>query len=221
MGGRYSSRIECRRRPSSRARPPRSASSITTPRGLELQLQLWAAFPDKNPLNSPRLAGGPAGGRAIGDFALTQFYTLGPLGAGATPNRGALPGADLRATLTSDHGGVAAGFLDGGLFDLLRPGGQIDANLDGAPDAAPLAALSAAPLGNGQSVAYTLHYENGGVAVAKDVRVTARAYGALRYPVVAALSSFVMILLAALVIVLAIVARRFGNLGSIFSALRS
>ncbi|MGN6304521.1 MAG: ABC transporter permease [Mesorhizobium sp.] len=47
------------------------------------------------------------------------------------------------------------------------------------------------------------------------------AYGALRYPVVAALSSFVMILLAALVIVLAIVARRFGNLGSIFSALRS
>ncbi|CAH2396526.1 ABC transporter permease [Mesorhizobium ventifaucium] len=47
------------------------------------------------------------------------------------------------------------------------------------------------------------------------------AYSALRYPVVAALSSFVMLMLAILVVALAILARRFGSLGAVFSTLRS
>jgi ABC-type spermidine/putrescine transport system permease subunit I len=47
------------------------------------------------------------------------------------------------------------------------------------------------------------------------------AYTALKYPVVAALSSFVMLLLAVLVVVLGMVTRRFGGFGSIFAVLRS
>jgi spermidine/putrescine transport system permease protein len=47
------------------------------------------------------------------------------------------------------------------------------------------------------------------------------AYSALRYPVVAALSSFVILMLAILVLSLGIVAKYFGGLGSAFSTLRS
>lgn len=47
------------------------------------------------------------------------------------------------------------------------------------------------------------------------------AYNALRYPVVAALSSFVVLLLGLLVLALALVARRFGDVGSIFRSLGS
>lgn len=47
------------------------------------------------------------------------------------------------------------------------------------------------------------------------------AYTALKYPVVAALSSFVMLLLGILVVVLGLLTRRLGGFGSIFAVLRS
>ena len=47
------------------------------------------------------------------------------------------------------------------------------------------------------------------------------AYTALRYPVVAALSTFVIALLAVLLVILMLVARRFGDLSSTFRVLKS
>jgi hypothetical protein len=150
-------------------------------------LQLWAAFPDKNPLNSPRLAGAD---RAIGDFALTQAYALGPLAAGAEPNGGRQPGGDVGASLSSAQGGVAAAFLGDALFDLLAPGGRLDADGDGLADPGPLAGLSAPAVGAAQAVSYTLRYANRGAATAEDVRVSARAFGALRFAGGATTTSF-------------------------------
>ena len=46
------------------------------------------------------------------------------------------------------------------------------------------------------------------------------AYTALKYPVVAALSTLIIILLAALLVVSALVARRFGDLASAFRQLK-
>ena len=46
------------------------------------------------------------------------------------------------------------------------------------------------------------------------------AFTALRYPVVAALSTFVIVLLAALLVVLLLAARRFGDVLSTFRVLR-
>jgi spermidine/putrescine transport system permease protein len=47
------------------------------------------------------------------------------------------------------------------------------------------------------------------------------AYTALKYPVVAALSSFVMLLLGILVVALGLLTRRLGGFGSVFAVLRS
>lgn len=47
------------------------------------------------------------------------------------------------------------------------------------------------------------------------------AYTALKYPVVAALSTFIILLLAALLVVMMLVARRFGDLSSAFRVLKS
>jgi spermidine/putrescine transport system permease protein len=47
------------------------------------------------------------------------------------------------------------------------------------------------------------------------------AYTSLRYPVVAALSTFVMLLLAALLVILLLIARRFGDVLSTFRIMRS
>src|SRR5207253_10084231 len=38
----------------------------------ENALQLWAAFPDKNPLDSPKITSAAGQGRSFGNFALTQ-----------------------------------------------------------------------------------------------------------------------------------------------------
>lgn len=47
------------------------------------------------------------------------------------------------------------------------------------------------------------------------------AYTALKYPVVAALSTFIILLLAVLLIVMMLIARRFGDLSSAFKVLKS
>jgi spermidine/putrescine transport system permease protein len=47
------------------------------------------------------------------------------------------------------------------------------------------------------------------------------AYTALKYPVVAALSTFVMLLLGGLLLILVVVARRFGDLASTFKVLKA
>lgn len=47
------------------------------------------------------------------------------------------------------------------------------------------------------------------------------AYTALKYPVVAALSTFIILLLAVLLVVMMLVARRFGDLSSTFKVLKS
>ena len=47
------------------------------------------------------------------------------------------------------------------------------------------------------------------------------AFTALRYPVVAALTTFVIALLAVLLLLLTLVVRRFGDLSSVFRVLKS
>lgn len=139
-------------------------------------LNLWAAMPDHNPLNSLRAADPIT---ATTGFTLTRRYVWSSLGLGLIPNAGQFADTDLRVTLTPDPTGLAVGFLEHDLLDVLPPGTRLDANLDGEPDVTLPFDNRLLPLGNGQTVTYTVYYENRGAATANGVVITATAYGAL------------------------------------------
>ena len=148
----------------------------------ENALQLWAAFPDKNPLNSPRMTSALGQGRAFGNFALTQAYTFAALQSGVTPNGGKLPGADVRAGAPERPGrrSRSASWRHRS-STLIAPDTRIDANLDGVPDQALPIGPTLCRSAMASSVTYTLRYENRGSDTARAVQVEANAYGALRF----------------------------------------
>ena len=140
---------------------------------------IWAAAPDKNPLNSDRVFSVPPA-RTIGAFQLTQFWDFGTLGDGVVPNKNKTAGADLVGRLDSSTESITVGFLGDAMFDLLKPNTRLDANNDGVPDVTLPISKKVGPLGNGATITYTLRYENRGTVTAKNVTLTAHAYGALR-----------------------------------------
>jgi hypothetical protein len=144
-------------------------------------LRLWAAAPDKNPLNSPRVLGALARQRIPNSFALTGFYQWPSLGSGALPNQGRFTDSDLQLTITANPPGLTAAYLESGLLDLLKPGTRLDANGDGAADASLPADTRLVPLGGSQAITYTLQYTNTGTAPALGVALQAQAYGALSF----------------------------------------
>mgnify|MGYP000921917175 CR=1 FL=1 len=75
-------------------------------------LRLWAAMPDKNPLNSALAANPLAFDYLARDFALTQRYRWPMLGDGQCPNQGRFADADLRVSLWSEPPGLGLGFLE-------------------------------------------------------------------------------------------------------------
>jgi len=158
-----------------------SALKILAVASEETGLSLWAAAPDKNPLNSG-LVTQLGLQREIGAFQLTQFYAFDALGSGLRPNTTKDVGGDVVASISSEPSGIALGYLYDNLFDLLTPNARLDANNDGAPDPALPIGLNVVPVGNGDEIAYTLKYENRGSEIAKNVQVKIKMYGALRLP---------------------------------------
>ncbi|MCB9130950.1 MAG: hypothetical protein H6647_08400 [Anaerolineales bacterium] len=122
-------------------------------------LNLWAAAPNKNPLNDPRRQPG-SGGRDLRSYGLTQFAAFPSLGSGVLPNSGRSIRNDLRVSITSTPGGFTAGYLADNLYDVLTPGAPLDANLDSQPDLPLPMAEDPLPVGNGQTISYTIKYEN-------------------------------------------------------------
>jgi hypothetical protein len=146
----------------------------------EEALRLWAAMPDKNPLNSARVVNPAALPYLDLPFALTQQYTWPALGEGVCPSAGRFSGADLQVDMSSVPGGATVGFLESDLAGMLRPGAHLDANLDGVPDLPDLPLdLDAPPVGPGGVVTYTLTYANPGEATAPGVVISLTARGGL------------------------------------------
>ncbi len=144
-------------------------------------LRLFATAPDKNPLNSPRVINYLAQNRTLDTFQLTNAFTIPSLASGVLPNAGRFTNSNLRTTITSNPQGIGVGFLSDTLFDAVTPGTPLDANLDGVPDHPLPFNLQPAPVHNGQTVTYNLHYQNLGSGTAQNVVVTAQAFGALRF----------------------------------------
>ncbi len=143
-------------------------------------LRLWAAMPEKNPLNSKWVVNTPGATAASQEFQLTQQYEWASLGPGLCPNAGQFADADLQVDITSDPVGVEVGYLEQDLLNL-TPGAPLDADLDGVPDMALPMDTDPNPVVNGQTITYSVHYANQGTEVAPGVRITVTARGALDF----------------------------------------
>ena len=142
-------------------------------------LRLWAAMPEKNPLNSGRVVDTPGAIAATQRFTLTQQYEWTSLGPGLYPNAGQFTDADLRVDIAGNPPGVEVGYLEHDLL-YLAPGRPIDADLDGQPDMdLPLDTVPS-PVGLDQVITYTVRYANAGSGVAPGARVTVTARGPLQ-----------------------------------------
>ena len=159
---------------------PSSSLKLLAAASQDDALNLWAAAPNKNPLNSPRVVSPVAQGRDLRTYRLTQFAFFPALGSGILPNGQRSIETDLRLSITSAPGGFTTGFLADNLYDVLTPGAPLDANLDGQPDFPLPMAEDPQPVGNGQAISYTVRYENSGAEVAEDVQIAVSARGALR-----------------------------------------
>ncbi len=142
-------------------------------------LRLWAAMPDKNPLNSERVINAPGPVLATQHFTLTQQYEWESLGSGVCPAEGQFTDADVHVDIIADPPGVELGFLEHDLYSLLTPDEFLDADLDSIVDLVLPVDVDPDPVHDGQVINYTVRYANEGTEVAPDVRVTVTARGAL------------------------------------------
>src|SRR5690606_27300661 len=109
---------------------PFSALGLTAGSALKLvafateegALRLWAAMPDKNPLNSALVVNPVASIDHLTNFTLTQQYEWTSLGSGVRPNAGQFADSDLQVSISSQPGALAVGYLESDLLHLLVPG---------------------------------------------------------------------------------------------------
>jgi len=146
------------------------------------RLRLWAAAPDKNPLNSEAVINPQAAGRTLNNFALTLYHRWPNLNLGQIPNGSSsypFADSDLEVTVESLWPSNGAGFLASDLLDLLAFNRPLDGNGDGVIDVALPGAALVQPVGNGLTVQYRIHYANSGPATARNVTVNLTGRGAL------------------------------------------
>jgi hypothetical protein len=146
----------------------------------EEALRLWAAMPDKNPLNSRQVTAAVAWDLDDQPFALTQHYQWLSLDSGIVPNQGQFADADLQVVLSADPPGVDAGFLEHDVQSVLRPGDRLDADLDGNLDVTLPFGDQSTLLGDGQALTYTLAYFNEGTQLAPGATATVQAFGGIK-----------------------------------------
>ncbi|MDY7076379.1 MAG: LamG-like jellyroll fold domain-containing protein [Chloroflexota bacterium] len=144
-------------------------------------LRLWAAMPEKTPLNSEWAINTLAEVEQIASssYALTQQYEWDALVPGLCPNAGQFTDADLLVDITANPTGVEVGYLEHDLL-FLTPGQSLDADLDGELDMTLPMDTDPGLIGHGMTVTYTVHYANEGTEVAPGVRITVTARGAVQ-----------------------------------------
>ena len=148
-------------------------------------LRVWATLPVVNPVNSDRvntrLSLAPSGST----MALRHAYGWTALDDGVCPNgtNGVLldehhNDAALQMTVESDPPGATASGMYGGLFWVGSPADNL-----GAFDRESLFGFlhpAHPPLPDGQEIAYTVYYRNGGNHTLEDAWLDLSAVGALR-----------------------------------------
>ena len=141
-------------------------------------LRLWATAPSHNPLNSGHVIDEAALPFADDDFSLTQQLNWASLGNGQCPATGQFVDSDVQLNLTAGPAGAEAGFLKDDLASILPPGSRLDAALDGTLDVTLPQTANESPLGVGDTISYTIAYENSGADTATNVQLDLSWFGA-------------------------------------------
>jgi len=161
--------------------PATTALDVVAFASEENVLNLWAAMPNGNPLNSPRIVG--AISSAAPAFALSYRYHWDNLGAGVCPNGSLTPAApqytdsDLHASLTAAPAGALRRMDAAQLWQWEALGGD-PADVDWLLNLNEVGAV----LGDGSAVAFTLRVENWGTVTATGALGGVSSYHALRLP---------------------------------------
>ncbi|MGC9395308.1 MAG: tandem-95 repeat protein, partial [Anaerolineae bacterium] len=145
-------------------------------------LDLWAVMPPDNPANSA-LVVETTDDPTTQNFALSHSYHWDSLGAGICPNGsdGSTPtpyiDADVQVHATVDPAGTVYSYLDDGLFWLweLLLGDRLS-------DITSQFATGHPRVGDGQTLTYTLEFQNEGTVTATNVFADVAAHFALRLP---------------------------------------
>ena len=142
-------------------------------------LRLWAAAPDRNPLNSDLVTHLSAESQALNNFDLTHAIHFADTNAGTVPNGGQLAGSDLQLSISAEPAALTVGYLANDWLDFIPPATPLDADANGVLDAALPVVNLPAPVGNGDTVTYTLTFSNTGDAAANGVQVDLLTLGGL------------------------------------------
>ncbi|ABY36688.1 MAG TPA: hypothetical protein DEF43_10955 [Chloroflexus aurantiacus] len=145
----------------------------------EDSLRTWAVMPANNPLTSPKVLNSQSGEGIDNTVALTNVIAWDNLGANSCPGQGQLI-ADVRFRITVEPVGAVYSIFTDELIDdqsqLLDDNSQVDgqqiAELDNYHP----------PLIEGQTITYTIHYENVGEAPATNVQAWIINWGSLMLP---------------------------------------
>ncbi len=156
-------------------------------------LELWATFPNANPLNSAFVINTTPYEDAFPTFALSRYYTWSNLGTGICPNGSTVtqqrmgaapaqsyPDTEVQVEMTVEPIGTVYSFIGDALYFLWEDlfgfkTADISTLFDFIDHQHP-------PLGDGQMVTYTLAYRNLGTETATNVWVDVSAWYALRLP---------------------------------------
>ncbi len=151
-------------------------------------LRLWATMPDRNLVSSERVVN-PTAALATQQehiFALTHPYRWNSLGSGICPNDPLMgltgetyPDSDLRAHLSVEPAGATYALMGDDLYHQWRAFYQ-----DEGPEQRQFDFLDHdhPPLGQGDTITYTLRVANRGPQDAVEVKVLVSAYYALTLP---------------------------------------
>ncbi|MGB9754378.1 LamG-like jellyroll fold domain-containing protein [Roseiflexus castenholzii] len=160
-------------------------SPATTPVSLvayateEDSLRIWSVMPANNPLTSPRVLNSRSSEAIDNQIALTNAIAWSNLGSGVCPGEGQIV-ADVRFRITATPVGAIYSVFTDELVDaqnlLIDDSSQVDsqqlAEIDNYHP----------PLFEGQTITYTIHYENVGEAPATNVQAWIVNWGSLRLP---------------------------------------
>ena len=151
----------------------------------EGKMRLWSTMPPQNPVNADRIVetGIYAGAQQL--LQWSQTYAWANLGSGVCPNTSnsptpTYPDADLRFELSAAPEGTTYGLVSNELFWLASD----LTNSEREPDFSQSFAFMDVehhPVGDGETIEYTLAYENRGTYTASNVIVEANALYALQF----------------------------------------
>ncbi|WP_322512232.1 LamG-like jellyroll fold domain-containing protein [Chloroflexus sp.] len=159
--------------------PATTPASIVAYATEEDSLRTWAVMPANNPLTSPRVLNSRSGEAISNQIGLVNTIAWANLGAGVCPGEGQVV-ADMHFRVTASPAGAIYSIFTDELIDAQEL--LLDTNNHVASTQLTEIDNNHPPLFEGQTITYTIHYENTGEAPAENVQAWIVNWGALRLP---------------------------------------